>query len=105
MHHFLSSHKFNILACSIKHKTLHPSLIPLISHPGRFEFFVDCSANATPEFEGRGGEALATEMGRTLSHAYSDKNVFDLTSLLILSGRHYWILYIDILVRNAVLYD
>ena len=44
-------------------------------------------------------------MGRTLSHAYSDKNVFDLTSLLILSGRHCWILYIDILVRNAFFYD
>ena len=24
------------------------------------EFFVDCSANATPDFEGRGGETLGT---------------------------------------------
>jgi len=42
---------------------------------GRIEFFVDCSANATPEFEGRGGEDLALEIAQTLSHAYNDKRV------------------------------
>jgi exosome complex component RRP42 len=66
--------------------------------PGRLEFFIDCSANATPEFEGRGGEALATEVSRTLTHAYNDNNVFDLTALAILAGKHCWILYVDILV-------
>ena len=69
------------------------------------KMFVDCSANATPEFEGRGGEALATEMGRTLSHAYSDKKVFDLTALSVLSGRHCWILYVDILVRDQTCFN
>ena len=68
---------------------------------GRLEFFVDCSANATPEFEGRGGEALATEMSRTLAHAYNDKRVFDLAALSILPGKHCWILYVDILVRRT----
>ena len=28
---------------------------------GRIEFFVDCSANATHSFEGRGGEGLASD--------------------------------------------
>ena len=61
---------------------------------------MDCSANATPEFEGRGGEALATEMSRTLAHAYNDQKVFDLKTLSILSGKHCWLLYVDILVNN-----
>ena len=34
---------------------------------GRIEFFVDCSANATPAFEGRGGEALAADISRVLA--------------------------------------
>ena len=61
---------------------------------------MDCSANATPECEGRGGEALATEMSRTLAHAYNDQKVFDLKTLSILSGKHCWLLYVDILVNN-----
>ena len=67
------------------------------------EFFVDCSANATPEFEGRGGEALSTEMSRTLAHAYNDRKVFDLKSLAILPGKHCWLLYVDILVITLYL--
>ncbi|KAG1664673.1 Exosome complex exonuclease RRP42 [Nymphon striatum] len=38
---------------------------------GRIEIFVDCSANANPEFEGRGGEELATEISTLLTHAYT----------------------------------
>ena len=63
--------------------------MPLPGRPneGRIEFFVDCSANATPEFEGRGGNELATEISRTLSRAYRDPQVFDLKSLCLLPGR------------------
>ncbi len=50
-------------------------VIKLTCISGRIEFFIDCSANATPEFEGRGGEDLALEISQTLSHAYNDKNV------------------------------
>ena len=65
----------------------------------RLEFFVDCSANATPEFEGRGGEALATDLSKTLAKAYSDPKVFDYASL---RGDGYsWILYIDILILEV----
>ena len=49
----------------------------------RLEFFVDCSANATPEFEGRGGQALADSLSATLQRAY---NTFDTTSLCLLKG-------------------
>ena len=56
--------------------------IPFPESPneGRLEFFVDCSANATPEFEGRGGDELATEISRTLTRAYRDPQVFDSNS-------------------------
>ena len=53
---------------------------------------MDCSANATPEFEGRGGNELATEISRTLSRAYRDPQVFDLKSLCLLPGRQVYIL-------------
>lgn len=65
----------------------------------RLEFFVDCSANATPDFEGRGGEALATDLSKTLAKAYSDPKVFDYASL---RGDGYsWILYVDILILEV----
>ena len=60
---------------------------PESPNEGRLEFFVDCSANATPEFEGRGGDELATEISRTLTRAYRDPQVFDLKSLCLLPGR------------------
>jgi len=73
---------------------------PLPGSPdqGRIEFFVDCSANATPAFEGRGGESLATSISRVLSRAYSSPGSIDLTKLCVLAGSTCWILYVDILV-------
>ncbi len=75
---------------------------------GRLEFFVDCSANATPDFEGRGGESLATEISRTLAKAYSDPSIFDLKKqLCVLPGSQCWVLYVDILILECCgnLYD
>lgn len=57
------------------------------------------SANATPDFEGRGGEDLATEISNTLTTAYSSNGVFDYAKLCILKGRKCWKLYVDILVK------
>lgn len=68
---------------------------------GRVEFFVDCSANATPSFEGRGGEGLATAISGVLDRAYSNKGVLDLSKLVVLSGQTCWILYVDILVLEV----
>lgn len=69
---------------------------------GKLEFFIDCSANATPEFEGRGGEELALEITNTLVTTYSSPNAFDLKSLCILSKQQCWKLYVDILVCSRV---
>jgi len=68
---------------------------------GRIEFFVDCAANATPAFEGRGGESLATSISRVLSRAYSAPGTLDLASLCVLPGSTCWILYVDILVLEC----
>ncbi|VEN51068.1 unnamed protein product [Callosobruchus maculatus] len=68
---------------------------------GKLEFFVDCSANATPDFEGRGGEELAAEISNCLSSAYSSSLSFDLTKLCIVKGRKCWKLYVDILILEC----
>ncbi|XP_055918783.1 exosome complex component RRP42 [Eupeodes corollae] len=68
---------------------------------GKIEFFVDCSANATPEFEGRGGEDLALELAFTLANSYESSLAFDLKSLCILPGQQCWKLYVDILILEC----
>ncbi|CAH1108198.1 unnamed protein product [Psylliodes chrysocephalus] len=74
---------------------------PESPHQGKIEFFVDCSANATPDFEGRGGEDLAVTISSTLSSAYSSSLAFDLRKLCILHGRKCWKLYVDILILEC----
>ncbi|CAH1965470.1 unnamed protein product [Acanthoscelides obtectus] len=59
------------------------------------------SANATPNFEGRGGEVLAAEISNCLSSAYCSSLSFDLTKLCILQGKKCWKLYVDILILEC----
>lgn len=68
---------------------------------GKIEFFVDCSANATPAFEGRGGEELGTEISNALATSYQSSQTFDLTALCILPGQQCWKLYVDILILEC----
>ncbi|XP_041784422.1 exosome complex component RRP42 [Anopheles merus] len=68
---------------------------------GKVDFFIDCSANATPEFEGRGGEQLATEISNTLSKAYESQKGFDLAGLCIMAGHQCWKLYVDVLILEC----
>lgn len=68
---------------------------------GKLEFFVDCSANATPAFEGKGGDDLGTEISNTLTIAYQSSHVLDLTSLCILPQQKCWKLYVDILILQC----
>ena len=60
------------------------------------------SANATPAFEGRGGEELATGITNLLYHAYSASTVLDVTSLCLQPGKLCWVLYVDVLVSCTV---
>lgn len=76
---------------------------PLPEKPkeGKLEFFVDCSANATPEFEGRGGEDLANEISCFLQRSYSSGQTLKLTELCVLEGLQCWVLYVDILILEC----
>lgn len=76
---------------------------PFVESPnqGKLEFFVDCSANATPAFEGRGGEALANELSAALTRAYSSHHAFDRTALCILPKYQCWKLFVDILILEC----
>lgn len=68
---------------------------------GKIEFFVDCSANATPQFEGRGGEELGTEIAHMLAKAYQTSDALDLKTLCILEHKQCWKLYVDILILEC----
>ncbi|XP_023947388.2 exosome complex component RRP42 isoform X1 [Bicyclus anynana] len=68
---------------------------------GKIEFFVDCSANATPEFEGRGGEQLANSISNIMLRAYQSAQAFNLKQLCIFEGKQCWKLYIDILILEC----
>ncbi|XP_050671091.1 exosome complex component RRP42 [Leptidea sinapis] len=74
---------------------------PDMPREGKIDFFVDCSANATPEFEGRGGEQLATRISNMLQKAYHSSQAFDLTQLCIFEGKQCWKLYVDILILEC----
>lgn len=56
------------------------------------------SASATPEFEGRGGDDLGTEIANTLYRIFNNKSSIDLKSLCISPREHCWVLYVDVLV-------
>lgn len=69
--------------------------------------FLFSSANATPVFEGRGGEELAAEIGNILTRTYGCPSCFDLEALCIIPEEQCWILYVDVLVsliRNNHIY-
>jgi len=73
---------------------------------GKIDFLVDCSANATPEFQGRGGENIASKIVNVLNNIFSVNN-FDLTQLCIAEGKKCWHMYVDIVLLEYCgnLYD
>ena len=68
---------------------------------GKLEFFVDCSATATPAFEGKGGDDLATEISNILAIAYQTRNAFDLRTLCILPNKKCWKIFVDVLILQC----
>lgn len=59
------------------------------------------SANATPEFQGRGGDSIASQIVNILTNLFSTEN-FDLSQLCIVEGKKCWHLYIDIVVIISI---
>ncbi|MBN3305521.1 EXOS7 protein, partial [Amia calva] len=74
---------------------------PMVPDEGFLEFFVDCSANATPQFEGRGGEDLGTEISNTLYKVFNNRHSLDLRTLCISPKEHCWVLYVDVLLLQC----
>ncbi|XP_035446120.1 exosome complex component RRP42 [Spodoptera frugiperda] len=68
---------------------------------GKIEFYVDCSANAAPQFEGRGGEQLAIGIAKLMQAAYHSSDAFDLKQLCIFEGKQCWKIYVDILILEC----
>lgn len=66
-----------------------------------FPPFLFSSANATPEFEGRGGEELGTEIANTLYRIFNNESSIDLKSLCVHPREHCWGLYVDVLVSET----
>lgn len=71
---------------------------PLPDEPdcGLIEFGAECSANASPKFEGRGGEDIAQEIVFVLTNALIP--AIDRKSLCISKGHKVWIIYVDVLI-------
>lgn len=67
-----------------------------------FFLSLSSSANATPEFEGRGGEELGTEIANTLYRVFSSESSVDLKSLCINPREHCWVIYVDVLVSKEI---
>jgi len=74
--------------------------LPSTQNQGRIEFFVDCSANASPVFEGRGGNNLAMELSGALQRTFC-QGTLDLSSLCVIPGKTCWVLYIDALILEC----
>ena len=63
-------------------------------------FFVFSCANATPEFEGHGGEELAESLSSTMAKVYTSPGCLDLKSLCLVKREQCWLLNVDILVSE-----
>ena len=63
---------------------------------GLVEFCADFSANASPAFEGHGGEDIVNELIAVLCN--SVEPAIDRGCLCVTPGRSVWTLYVDILV-------
>lgn len=76
---------------------------PSSSHPheGRIEFHIDCSPNATPQFQGRGGEDLASFLRSLLVRAYSNRLSINLSALCVVPSQDCWVVNVDVLILEC----
>ena len=66
---------------------------------GRVDFFADLTANASPQFEGKQGEDICSEL-ITLFSA-SIPQFLDLKSLVVVDGKSFWVIHIDIVILEC----
>lgn len=72
-----------------------------LPNQGLVDFNIDCSPNATPQFQGRGGDDLAAAIKSLLSRAYNNNLVIDLKSLCVVPGRNCWFVHVDVLILEC----
>jgi len=83
----------------IKLETGEP--LPDTPDQGRVQVSVECCPSASPEFEGKGGDALNLELARVLERILNNNSSIDLKKLCILPGKLCWILYADAMVLDS----
>lgn len=66
---------------------------------GKIEFFADLSANASPFFEGKGGNETANLIVSALTEAY--EQCFDFKVLCVLENKYTWTINVDILILEV----
>eukprot|EP01126_Amoeba_proteus_P055967 TRINITY_DN697_c0_g1_i5.p1 TRINITY_DN697_c0_g1~~TRINITY_DN697_c0_g1_i5.p1 ORF type:complete len:289 (+),score=73.39 TRINITY_DN697_c0_g1_i5:86-952(+) len=68
---------------------------------GRVEVAVECCPSASPEFEGRGGDALNLELARLLERYLNLPTTLDLKALCLVPYKQCWVIYVDALVLDS----
>lgn len=76
---------------------------PLVNAPnkGIITFSVDCTASASPNFEGRGAEEVNVLLECILSQMFLTDGAVDLKQLCIQPGSRCWVLNVDVCVMMA----
>lgn len=76
---------------------------PSSSHPneGCILFHIDCSPNATPQFQGRGGEDIASFIKSLLIRAYSNRRSINLRALCVVPAQDCWVVNVDVLILEC----
>lgn len=87
------------LLVGIKVELEKPS--PNLPNQGVVEFNVDCSPNATPQFQGRGGDDLSAIIKSLLTRAYKNRLAVNLEKLCVIPKRNCWALYVDVLILEC----
>ena len=63
-------------------------------------FSLECSPNASPDFQGRGGEKTAEEISNLLLKSWTNNSKL-VSALQIIENKYYWRVYIDLLVLEC----
>jgi exosome complex component RRP42 len=73
---------------------------PDVSQPslGKVHYNVECSANVSQDFEGKGAEEFNQELSEFIDQFIG--NALIKQHLIILEGEHCWIMYIDVLLLD-----
>nr|XP_002127184.1 exosome complex component RRP42-like [Ciona intestinalis] len=74
---------------------------PKAPNEGLIHFHVDCSPNADPSFQGRGGEDLSANISCILTRIYCNKSSIDLNTLGIIPHKQCWVVHVDVLILEC----